>query len=89
MLSENVLNCILRFFVGLKLLFFEKMSLKNFLVPAIFGVAWIIIVILAYQKNGEYGAPRGLLYLQDQDEKKHLLGKNSKDNRSGIFGNSE
>ena len=66
MLSENVLNFILRFFVGLKLLFNEKMSLRNFIVPAIFGFTWAIIVIIAYGKDGEYGAPRGLLFMQDQ-----------------------
>ena len=65
MLSENVLNFILRFFVGLKILFIEKMSLRNFLVPVIFGAAWAIIIVLAYRKDGEYGAPRGLLYMQD------------------------
>ena len=71
MLSENVLNCILRFFVGLKLLFFEKMTLKNFLVPAVFGAIWAIVAVLAYQKQGNYGAHRGMLYMQEEQEKKN------------------
>ena len=65
MLSENVLNFILRFFVGLKLLFFEKMSLRNFLVPAIFGFVWAIVAYIAYNKNGDYGAPKGLMFMQE------------------------
>lgn len=80
MLSENILNCILRFFVGIKLLFFEKMTLKNFLVPAIFASIWAVVAILSYQKNGDYGAPRGLLYMQEEEERKKA------DRQSSYFG---
>ena len=63
MISENVMNCILRFAVGLKLLFEEKQSLKNFILPILFGLLWCVICTLACKKNGDYDAPPSLYYM--------------------------
>jgi len=38
------------------------------LVPVIFAMLWIMVCILAYGKKGEYGAPPGMLYMQDRAE---------------------
>ena len=69
MVSANLLNMLLRFFVGIKDdLFIDHRALKNVLVPVIFAMLWIMVCILAYGKKGEYGAPPGMLYMQDRAE---------------------
>jgi len=40
--------------------------------PTFFGTFWIIMGVLAYRKNGEYGAPWGLLYMQQEQEREKL-----------------
>lgn len=38
------------------------------MIPAILSIFWIIISVIAYQKDGEYDAPPGMLYMQDKAE---------------------
>ena len=68
MIIENIANVILRFTVGLKLVFIKLtldiVILKNFMVPLMFVCLWIAICYVAYCKNGDYGAPPGMLYMQ-------------------------
>lgn len=74
MLSENVLNFILRFFVGLKSMlknFDEKSEIKSLVymtIPLLFGICWAFVCCKAKKKNGEYGAPPGMMYQQNQRE---------------------
>ena len=63
---------ILRLFVGLKMMFVDIASRENFFAPTIFASLWIIIGSIAYRKNGEYGAPWGLLYMQQEEEREKL-----------------
>jgi len=74
MLSENILNFILRFFVGLKSMlknFDEKSEIKSVIymvIPIFFGTCWAFICCNARKKNGEYGAPPGMMYQHDKQE---------------------
>lgn len=72
MICENILNVILRFTVGIKLLLvklaFDKVLLKNLIIPICFVFMWLIICFVAYKKNGDYGAPPGMLYMQFKEE---------------------
>jgi hypothetical protein len=67
MIFENILNIILRFTVGLKLILvdlkFDQVMIKNIVIPVVFTILWAIIGYIAYRKAGEYGAPPGLLYM--------------------------
>lgn len=49
-------------------MFSNKIALENFMIPAILSIFWIIISVIAYQKDGEYDAPPGMLYMQDKAE---------------------
>lgn len=62
----------LRLFVGLKIMFVDFASRENLLVPSIFASLWVILGIIAYRKKGEYGAPWGLLYMQQEEERDKL-----------------
>ena len=68
MLSENILNFILRFFVGLKSMlknFDEKSEIKSIvymIIPIFFGICWAFICCKALKQDGEYGAPPGMMY---------------------------
>jgi len=64
MLIENVMNFVLRFLVGLKLLFNTRETLENFIIPLVFACFWLVIYVLSMKRDGEYGAPAGLLYMQ-------------------------
>lgn len=68
MIIENIANVILRFTVGLKLvlvkLTLDVVLLKNFMLPLMFVCMWMAICYVAYCKNGDYGAPPGMLYMQ-------------------------
>lgn len=74
MLSENIFNSILRFIVGLKFMFNnmdEKNEIKNIIymvIPIIFAIMWFVICCQAHKKNGEYGAPAGMMYMQQKAE---------------------
>ena len=72
MIFENILNVILRFTVGLKLILvdlkFDQVMIKNIVIPVVFTILWAIIGYIAYRKAGEYGAPPGLLYMQAEKE---------------------
>jgi hypothetical protein len=74
MLCENILNFILRFFVGLKFMLNnvdEKNSIKSLVymvIPIIFAITWGIICCKSRKKNGEYGAPAGMMYMQQKAE---------------------
>lgn len=72
MILENILNIILRFTVGLKLILvklcFDQVLIKNIVIPIVFTLLWTVIGYMAYRKNGEYGAPPGLLYMQAEQE---------------------
>jgi len=72
MFAQNILVGILRLFVGLKIMFVDMASRENFLAPTIFATIWVIIGVIAYRKNGEYGAPWGLLYMQQEQEREKL-----------------
>lgn len=72
MFTQNILVAFLRLFVGLKIMFVDFASRENFLVPMIFSSLWIILGIIAYRKKGEYGAPWGLLYMQQEEERDKL-----------------
>lgn len=80
MIIENIANVILRFTVGLKLLLvkltLDMVLLKNFMLPLMFVVMWVAIWYVAYCKNGDYGAPPGMLYMQycqEIEEKERLI----------------
>lgn len=60
MLSENTLNGLLKFAVGVKHIFLYKVFLTNLILPAVFLTIWTGILIIACRKDGEYGAPPGL-----------------------------
>jgi hypothetical protein len=70
MLTENILNLIIRFFVGLKFMLIsidEKASIKSIvymLIPILFASLWTFICCKALKKDGDYGAPPGLMYMQ-------------------------
>ena len=64
MIFQNLMNSILGFGVGIKILFGTRKSLVDALVPFAFFVAWIFVFYNAYKKNGNYNAPPGLLYMQ-------------------------
>lgn len=66
MFVQNIFVAILRLFVGLKIMFVDMASRENFLVPTFFASLWIVIGVIAYRKKGEYGAPWGLLYMQQE-----------------------
>ena len=72
MIFENIANVILRFTVGLKVLLvkltIDSVMMKNFMLPLMFVCMWIAICYVAYCKNGDYGAPPGMLYMQYCDE---------------------
>jgi len=74
MFSENVLNFILRFLVGLKSMlnnFDQKSEVKSLIymtIPLIFGICWAFVCCKAKKMNGEYGAPPGMMYQQNQRE---------------------
>jgi len=82
MLSANLLDLLIKVFVGIKNdLFIDhrailsgQVSVKSqemlvgFLAPAIFSALWVIIATIAHSKNGDYKAPPGMLYMQDQAE---------------------
>lgn len=38
------------------------------MIPAAFLLFWIVISVIAYQKDGDYDAPPGMLYMQDKAE---------------------
>lgn len=69
MLAENILNLIIRFFVGLKFMLVnmdEKTSIKSLvymLIPILFASLWAIVCCAARKKDGEYGAPPGMMYM--------------------------
>ena len=68
MLIENILNFILKFIVGIKMiidtLLNDKSRALNLVVPIIFGIAWAFVLKIAKRKNGDYDAPPGMLYMQ-------------------------
>jgi hypothetical protein len=72
MICENIANVILRFTVGLKVLLvkltIDAVLLKNFMLPLMFVCLWMAICYVAYCKNGDYGAPPGMLYMQYCEE---------------------
>ena len=66
------------------------------MIPAIFLLFWIVISIIAYQKNGDYDAPPGMLYMQDkaeleEKERSFLLQqeKDSQGEASYFFGSTQ
>jgi hypothetical protein len=63
MIAENLLNFILRYAVGVKLLFFKDALIQETIIPALFAFFWFVILILSIQKNGDYGAPQSLFYM--------------------------
>lgn len=80
MIIENIANVILRFTVGLKVLLvkltLDVVLLKNFMLPLMFVCMWMAIWYVAYCKNGDYGAPPGMLYMQycqEIEEKQRLI----------------
>lgn len=72
MFAQNLLVATLRLFTGLKIMFVDMNSREQFFIPTTFGALWIILGIIAYRKNGEYGAPWGLLYMQQEQEREKL-----------------
>ena len=70
MLSENILNFILRFFVGLKSMlknFDEKSEIKSvvyIVIPIFFAICWAFVNCKARKADGNYGAPPGMMYQQ-------------------------
>lgn len=69
MVTQNTLVALLRLFVGLKSMFTDLTSKQNLLIPAVFGTIWLLLAYLSYKKNGDYGAPWGLLYSQQEEER--------------------
>ena len=41
---------------------------ENVRTPSIYAMLWMAIGLVGYMKNGEYGAPPGMLYMQDKHE---------------------
>ena len=68
MLTENILNAFLRLVVGVKVLFIDKRTLGNMLLPVFFAVLWSMIATIACNADGNYNAPPGMLYMQQENE---------------------
>jgi len=63
MLTENILNAFLRLVVGIKVLFVDKRTLGNMLLPVLFAALWSIIATISCNADGNYNAPPGMLYM--------------------------
>ena len=65
MLFENSINCILRFFVGVKQFLSSPntvfLPMVNFAMPLIFAIFWSYVCYISQGKNGHYGAPISML----------------------------
>lgn len=68
MMSENALNLTLKFAEGVKHIFLSVSLLTNLILPAVLCSMWLGVFVVAYAKDGDYGAPPGMLYMQQQDE---------------------
>lgn len=69
MANAHLLNMLLKLFVGIKSnLFINQSALQSFLIPTVLLLLWIIIGFIGYQKDGDYDAPPGMLYMQDKAE---------------------
>ena len=66
MISENLLNAILRFAVGVKQIYVGVSFVRNMVLPMSLAFVWSIICYFSCQKNGDYNAPPGLLYMQQE-----------------------
>lgn len=64
MMSENSLNITLKFAVGVKHIFLSQSFLTSMILPCLFFGLWSIILYFSNKKDGDYGAPPGLLYMQ-------------------------
>jgi len=53
-------------------MFLDFASREHFIIPILFASLWIILGVIAYRKKGEYGAPWGLLYMQQEEERDKL-----------------
>ena len=88
MIFENSINCILRFFVGIKDFFTSQEQSKfvyifEFAEPLIFATVWFYIWHISKTKNGHYGAPISILKYQN-DQK-----ANSEETRTSTDENEE
>lgn len=67
MFAENILNFILRFVVAVKTmadtLIYDKYRAVYMMIPLLFGIIWVAICYISSNKQGEYGAPPGMLYM--------------------------
>lgn len=64
MANAYFLNMLLKLFVGIKQnMFNSNSSLQSFLIPAVFLLLWIVVGIIASNRDGEYDAPPGMLYM--------------------------
>lgn len=68
MMSENASNMTLKFAEGVKHIFLDLTLVTNLVVPAALFCIWFGIFVVAYGKDGDYGAPPGMLYIQQEDE---------------------
>ena len=57
----------MRFIVGIKIIMdtlrYDKARVIQFVIPVLFGIVWAVVLYLARKKNGDYGAPPGMLYM--------------------------
>lgn len=47
--------------------------MKNLVLPLILGCGWVAITYIANKKNGDYGAPLGLLWSQEVEKNNSKL----------------
>lgn len=70
MISESILNLVLKVIVGIKELLTtdDPKTVIQLVAPIVFGISWIIICYFSKKKDGEYGAPPGLLYNTSKED---------------------
>ena len=80
MVCANMANMLLRFLAGIKEdLETIQVEVQAISAPALFSSFWALVGVLAYRKDGQYGAPPGMLYMQEKEllaEKEPLLKQN-------------
>ena len=60
-----MLTATIRFVMAFKQTFVPAEMLHYCLIPLAFGLLWLGVFALAYFKDGEYGAPPSLFYIQE------------------------
>ena len=67
MIVSDTLSSSIFFMAAFKHLFEPIELLRRVFVPLAFAAVWCCILLTAYYKNGEYGAPKSLFFVQKVD----------------------